>query len=84
MSFHASFKPFLYLAHVTRIEFTETVCHVFIVANCELFFLWQARGEVAVRQEFPEATILRPATFFGHEDRFLNYYACEFLLYTYG
>ena len=32
-----------------------------------------------MRQEFPEATILRPATFFGHEDHFLNYYACKLL-----
>ena len=35
-----------------------------------------------MRQEFPEATILRPATFFGHEDHFLNYYACELLQYS--
>ena len=37
----------------------------------------QARGETAVREEFPEATIVRPATCFGHEDHFLNYYACK-------
>eukprot|EP00695_Tsukubamonas_globosa_P003593 TRINITY_DN717_c0_g1_i1.p2 TRINITY_DN717_c0_g1~~TRINITY_DN717_c0_g1_i1.p2 ORF type:complete len:256 (+),score=145.63 TRINITY_DN717_c0_g1_i1:48-770(+) len=30
-------------------------------------------GEVAVREAFPEATILRPAKIFGVEDRFLNY-----------
>ena len=39
----------------------------------------QARGEIAVREEFPDATIVRPATFFGHEDHFLNYYACKLL-----
>eukprot|EP00501_MAST-03F_sp_TOSAG23-6_P002643 GSMAST32.ASY1.ANO1.2786.1 assembled CDS len=35
----------------------------------------KAEGEKAVRSEFPEATIVRPATMFGDEDRFLNAYA---------
>lgn len=32
----------------------------------------KAAGEDAVREEFPEAIIVRPATIFGPEDRFLN------------
>jgi len=35
----------------------------------------KARGEDAVRRAFPGATIVRPATMFGDEDRFLNSYA---------
>ncbi|GAV03530.1 hypothetical protein RvY_13937 [Ramazzottius varieornatus] len=33
------------------------------------------RGENAVREEFPDAIIMRPADIFGPEDRFFNYYA---------
>jgi len=35
----------------------------------------KAAGEAAVREEFPGAVIVRPATMFGSEDRFLNWYA---------
>lgn len=35
----------------------------------------KAEGENAVREAFPEATILRPSVLFGEEDRFINLFA---------
>lgn len=37
----------------------------------------QAVGEAAVRDEFPEAIIMKPSEIFGREDRFFNYYASK-------
>lgn len=44
------------------------------------FLRTKALGEDAVRRAFPGATVVRPATMFGHEDRFLNKIACACLL----
>ena len=37
----------------------------------------QAVGEMAVREEFPDAIIMKPAEMFGREDRFFNHFASE-------
>lgn len=42
------------------------------------FLRTKAEGEEAVRRAFQGATIVRPATLFGHEDRFLNQMASEY------
>ena len=39
------------------------------------FLQSKAYGEEVVMDSFPMATIVRPSDTFGHEDRFLNYYA---------
>ncbi|PWA33058.1 hypothetical protein CCH79_00013009 [Gambusia affinis] len=37
----------------------------------------KAVGEEAVREEFPDAIIIKPAEMFGREDRFFNYFASK-------
>ena len=49
--------------------YSVTVCIMWSV------FCLQYHGELAVREEFPEATILKPSDIFGSEDRFIHYYA---------
>lgn len=36
----------------------------------------RALGDLAVRRAFEGATVVRPASIYGHEDRFLNKLAC--------
>lgn len=44
-------------------------------ASPSLYARTKAQGEVAVRQAFPAATVLRPSIVFGPEDQFFNRFA---------
>ncbi|CAE6370920.1 unnamed protein product [Rhizoctonia solani] len=46
------------------------------------FYRAKAEGEDAVREAFPEATIIRPGPIFGHEDKLLNSMAVWPILWT--
>lgn len=41
------------------------------------YAIFQAVGEMAVRDEFPDAIIMKPSEMFGREDKFFNYYASK-------
>ena len=64
------------LAEVCAAHGVERLVHVSAlgadVASPSAFSRSKALGEEAVRDAFPDATILRPATMFGDEDKFLN------------
>ncbi|KAI8923553.1 hypothetical protein BC831DRAFT_403614 [Entophlyctis helioformis] len=50
--------------HVSALNASET--------SPSKFLQTKARGEKAVLEEFPDATIVRPSTMFGYEDKFWN------------
>jgi NADH dehydrogenase (ubiquinone) 1 alpha subcomplex subunit 9 len=64
------------LARICKEEGIKSFIHMSsLSADVNSLSKWsrtKARGEIAVREEFPEATIVRPCTAFGWEDRFLN------------
>ena len=41
------------------------------------FYRTKAQGEDVVRKAFPDATIVRPGSYYGHEDKLLNSMACK-------
>ncbi|KAK3585441.1 hypothetical protein CHS0354_020161 [Potamilus streckersoni] len=49
-----------------------------LVLRPSRFLISKYEGEMAVREEFPEAIIFRPADIFGLEDRFVNYFLSAF------
>lgn len=44
---------------------------------------FQTVGETAVRDEFPDAIIMKPSEIFGREDRFFNHYASKTVVCVY-
>lgn len=74
------------LARIARESGVEKFIHVsalnanpdpepLVYANGSQFLRSKYHGELAVREEFPEAIIFRPSDIYGQEDRFLLYYA---------
>jgi NADH dehydrogenase (ubiquinone) 1 alpha subcomplex subunit 9 len=64
------------LAKLARENGVQKFVHVSALgANVDspsTFLRSKALGEIAVKEEFPEATIVRPSWIYGHEDRFWN------------
>jgi NADH dehydrogenase (ubiquinone) 1 alpha subcomplex subunit 9 len=64
-------ERFIHLSSLNAARSPERV----ILKKGSKFLASKWRGEQAVLEEFPEATIIRPADIYGQEDRFLRYYA---------
>lgn len=67
------------LARLAKEAGVQSFIHVSALsADVDSLSKWsqtKAKGEAAVREEFPSAIIVKPATVFGAEDRFLNWIA---------
>uniref|UniRef100_T1JE21 NADH dehydrogenase [ubiquinone] 1 alpha subcomplex subunit 9, mitochondrial n=1 Tax=Strigamia maritima TaxID=126957 RepID=T1JE21_STRMM len=62
------------LIHVSSMNVAESAPGVILNGGSK-FLSSKYLGELAVREEFPDATIIRPAEIFGQGDRYLRYYA---------
>jgi NADH dehydrogenase len=67
------------VAEAARAAGASTLVHLSAIGADEhapsLYAQTKGAGEAAVRAAYPEATILRPSTVFGREDKFINMFA---------
>jgi len=61
------------LVHMSHINAREKPEEVFLKGGSE-FLASKYQGELAVRAEFPEATIFRPSDVYGPKDNFINHW----------
>lgn len=66
----ANVEHFVHLSAL-NVDNTES----YVLENGSQFLRTKLEGEWAVREEFPEATIIRPSNIWGQEDRFLRIYS---------
>ncbi|XP_076878121.1 NADH dehydrogenase [ubiquinone] 1 alpha subcomplex subunit 9, mitochondrial [Brachyhypopomus gauderio] len=59
----AGVKKFVHVSHLNA-----------DIRSCSKYLRNKAVGESVVRDEFPDAVIIKPSEFFGREDRFFNHY----------
>lgn len=65
----AGAERFIHFSALNAAESPEPI----ILKGGSKFYASKYRGEQAVLEEFPEATIFRPADIYGQEDRFLRW-----------
>jgi len=71
----AGVKNFIHVSHLLASENPEVL---FPFSKGSEFLKSKFRGDMAVLEEFPDATIIRPAECIGTEDKFISYYKAWF------
>lgn len=71
ISREAGVEKFIHLSSLNASPNPEPL----VLKNGSKFLKSKWAGEQAVREEFPNAVIIRPSDIYGQEDRFLRYYA---------
>lgn len=71
ISREAGVEKFIHVSALNATAHPEPI----VFKNGSKFLQSKYHGELAVREEFPDAIVFRPSDIYGQEDRFLRYYA---------